>query len=213
MKGKAHLKSKTSYFLICRLGKRTGGLLFFFFLSTFLYSQTLVGRAQIHIHEEAGFYINGEKIENAGKLQPEHSPKARIYVSTGTIVTNLDSENIEIIKVKAVKPLPTVKPQKIAKSVKVQGLKPSETKEKKIDKPVIITLKPAPAQDILRQANGNSIVAAPVQNFQQKQFSADIYGHWNTLLASFPENFFSPVPNRFSSYKLTSFSVRPPPAV
>lgn len=217
MKGKAHLKSKTFYFLICRLGKITGVLLFFFFFSTFLYSQTLVGRAQIHIQEEAEFYINGEKIENAEQLPPESSEKTKIYVSSGTLVSNFNSENIEIVEIKTEKPAQSVKSKKLAISKTVSK---AETEIRVTEKQKTYSetnIKPVSSENtFLHNAHGNFSIALPVQNFQQKRIIAVIKNSYHREFLqkeTFIENSFYENPGVYTYTNTTSFSVRPPPVV
>jgi|GEM_PF-1804244 len=194
-------------------GRRTGVFLFCLF-SSFLYSQTIIGGASVHIQKESIFYISGEKLENTADIQSSKTEKPKIYVADGAVVIDIKSENIEIVEIRSAGTHRAERSQKLVVSKPVlRPKKYSEAKVKQTVKPFARTLKPISLQDTFVQINECTVAAAPVQNTQLKQFpAAGSSGQWRLLqVIPFSEDFFYEIPFGISSHYLSSFSVRPPP--
>jgi len=196
--------------------RRNFVVLFYFLFTAFLYSQTITGGDQIHIQEEANLHINGEKIVNAEQLPPESSEKTKIYVCSGTLVSNFNLEAIEIVEIKTEKPAQSVKSKKLAISKTVSK---AETEIRVTEKQKTYSetnIKPVSSENtFLHNADGNFSIALPVQNFQQKQIAVIKNSYHREFLQkeTFIENSFYENPVVYTYTNTTSFSVRPPPVV
>lgn len=187
-----------------------------FFFSSLVFSQTIFGEAQIHcgegttiyIQESTGYYINGKKVKGGEEIQRGCSEKAKVYVSTGTFISNLESENIEIIVI-AAKVKQTSKSRKavLSETTQKRGIK-----EKPTEKPVVYTLKQIPLRNSFYPSSIGYAGAVLLQNFQQKTFATMFTsGHWKSQQIISLSEIVSYVWSRISSFCHSSFSIRPPP--
>ncbi|MCW3161327.1 hypothetical protein [Chryseobacterium oryctis] len=200
-------------FLITK--ERVFGILLSFLFSLPLYSQTITGASQIHIEKEANLHINGEKIVNAEQLPPESSEKTKIYVSSGTLVSNFNSESIQIIETK----------QKSNKKTSNYAASKSGLKSKVAARKVIpqqaanvvqkISIKSANSEGLFfSQISRNIAIALPISysQFQIKAFieSSSYFTKPHPIVLYYDYSLYDNAV-AISSRNLSFFSVRPPP--
>lgn len=202
MRSKSCIKNLICFFLV--KGGMFGFLLVFLF-QNFSAQIYVSGNALIHVDNNVDVYISDS----------DSQPSAKIYVSSGTVITNLEHHGkYEIIAI--AKPQ-TNKPEKVLAQKEIQKIASTNTKieEKKQDVPL--------ENSFAFSTHSNSDVS--FAKFSKTGFTLVSGGSASSkIIATFLKNNFylnqisQKQSNTFlysdcsiSNHHLTSFSVRPPP--